>query len=432
MNTYLLTTLTKKAFEVERIQNTLAKAYEKGLNPKVIKRFCEPNYRGQIIYLIATNSYNIEPPREALIPKDGKKNEYRTVYINSPVDRVICSLYNDAMCELFSSMIHSSCKSYQKNLGVSQVVTNISKYLGDLKCKPNETVLVKTDFSKFFDSVLIQYIDMCFNKMESLMNYQNGEAPDINMFRRYYHSDIYFDLNGNVCKKYRSLQQGCAIGSFLANACLYELDEFMSKKYAQYVRYSDDCLIQSNNPHEVMNDINGITNKYGVVLNPEKVKAVKYDEWVKFLGFNIKQGYRTLSSPRVVKFKNKIKELTVNQRNITMKKATRNVMNYLYGGEHCWADSCLATINVEEDIRQLNLFVLDCIKACGTNKKRIGGIGSTLDKKDYTIVRGKGRNVSSNKEKEENIENYLSMICLWNALRQSESLYKSLLLQVGM
>ena len=75
---------------------------------------------------------------------------------------------------------------------------------------------------------------------------------------------------------------------------------------------------------------------------------------------------------------------------------------------------------------------MDCIKACGTNKKRIGGIGSTLDRKDYTIVRHGGRNVSSNKEKEENIENYESMVCLWKALRQSKALYKSLLLQVGM
>ena len=47
-------------------------------------------------------------------------------------------------------------------------------------------------------------------------------------------------------------------------------------------------------------------------------------------------------------------------------------------------------------------------------------------------MRHGGRNVSSNKEKEGHIENYESMVCLWKALRQSKSLYKSLLLQVGM
>lgn len=423
--------LLKEAFKEERIMYALKHAKEKGLNPKLIRRFCDPSYRGHIVNLIVTDSYNIAYPTEADIPKD-KPGEFRTVFMNEPVDRIIMSLLADAVSDVFKDMVHPSCRSYQKGMGTQQTVCEISNHIVNLGVTGHKVIMVKSDFSKFFDSVLLEKIEKMFDKWERLLGFEKDTEPVINMFRRYYRQNEYWDKNGNLRSKYQSLKQGCALAAPLANMLLYELDEFMSNKYKVYYRYSDDIMCFGNDLNEIVNDINNITSKYGVTLNPSKVEAVYADEWAKFLGFNIKQGYRTLSTQRVVKFKNKIKELTIKQKNITMKKATRNVMNYLYGGEHCWANSCLATINVEEDIRQLNFFVMDCIKACGTNKKRIGGIGSTLDRKDYTIVRHGGRNVSSNKEKEEHIENYESMVCLWKALRQSKSLYKSLLLQVGM
>lgn len=424
--------LLKEAFKEERIMYALKHAQEKKLNPKLIRRFCDPSYRGYVANLIATDSYNMAYPTERDIPKDDKPGQFRTVFMNEPPDRIVMSLLADTVSDIFKDMIHPSCRSYQKGMGTQQTVCEISKCIEDMDLVGHEAIGVKTDFSKYFDSVLLEKIEEMFDKWEARLGFEKDTEPVINMFRRYYKQNEYWDKNGNLRSKYQSLKQGCALAAPLANMLLYDLDEYMSNKYLVYYRYSDDIMCLGGDVDEIVNDINRITSKYGVTLNPKKVEPVYADQWVKFLGFNIKQGYRTLSSPRVVKFKNKIKELTVNQKNITMKKACRNVMHYLYDGEHCWADSCLATINVEEDIRQLNLFVLDCIKACGTKKKRIGGIGSTLDRKDYTIVRGKGRNVSSNKKKEENIENYLSMICLWKALRQSESLYKSLLLQVGM
>lgn len=423
--------LLKEAFKEERIMYALKHAKEKRLNPKLIKRFCDPSYRGYVANLIATDSYNMAYPTEAEIPKD-KPGEFRTVFMNEPVDRIIMSLLADAVSDVFKDLIHPSCRSYQKGMGTQQTVCEISCHIENLGVTGHEVVGVKTDFSHYFDNILLEKIEEMFDKWEARLGFEKDTEPVINMFRRYYKQNEYWDKNGNLRSKYQSLKQGCALAAPLANMLLYELDEYMSNKYLVYYRYSDDIMCLGSNVDEITNDINRITSEYGVTLNPKKVEPVYADQWIKFLGFNIKQGYRTLSSSRVVKFKNKIKELTIKQKNITMKKATRNVMNYLYGGEHCWADSCLATINVEEDIKQLNFFVMDCIKACGTNKKRIGGIGSTLDRKDYTIVRHDGRNVSSNKEKEEHIENYESMVCLWKALRQSKSLYKSLLLQVGM
>ena len=54
------------------------------------------------------------------------------------------------------------------------------------------------------------------------------------------------------------------------------------------------------------------------------------------------------------------------------------------------ASSALGTINVESDLRGLNKFILDAIRACDTGKLKIGGLDSVNDLPDRTILRGKG------------------------------------------
>ena len=87
----------------------------------------------------------------------------------------------------------------------------------------------------------------------------------------------------------------------------------------------------------------------------------------------------------------------------------------------------LPVINVDKDIDILNTFVLDCIRACATGKKKIGGLGSVNNKEDHTILRGTGKNVAANRSKTpKEIENYLSIRCMQNALLTRRSVYDTL------
>ena len=107
--------------------------------------------------------------------------------------------------------------------------------------------------------------------------------------------------------------------------------------------------------------------------------------------------------------------------------------NYLYKGDgtYSWATSVLPIINVDKDIDVLNTFVMDCIRACSTNKKKIGGLGSVNDKEDYTILRGTGKNVASNRNKTpKEIEGYLSISCMRNALLIRRAVYDTLVRQM--
>ena len=59
--------------------------------------------------------YQITPPHIAQIPKDN--GEFRTVYVNEPIDRIILNIANDLLFDLMPEMIHPACKSYQVGIG---------------------------------------------------------------------------------------------------------------------------------------------------------------------------------------------------------------------------------------------------------------------------------------------------------------------------
>lgn len=418
----MVSKLLEEMFRYERWVELLEIAHVKNLNIKLIKELTGFDSRAKLFNLIKKDEYNIFPPRIGRIPKD-TPGEFREVYINTDIDRIVLTLINMCLCELFSDMIHPKCKSYQKGVGTQKVVKLIATEIEPYSSMQKH-IGYKSDFSKYFDTVKIEAIDNVFDIIEKRLGFDKGTEPVMNLLRRYYHQDVYFDINGNVQSKYQSLKQGCAVASFLANVILYELDDYMSNKYKIYYRYSDDLVVIDDDTSEAVEDINKICSKYGVKLNPKKVAPLYSNKWFKFLGFNIKGGLITLSASRIKKFQKEIEARTIKKKKCSSKQARRNVNKFLYEGKYSWAESCLVAMNVKHDIDELNSFIMDCIRACETGKKRIGGLGCCFDRGDYVIVRGKGRNVKSNKSKtDKHIEQYLSIGCLSNCMNICKEVY---------
>ena len=411
-------------FEHDRWQDLLDNATEKEIDLKTIKELCYPENRMALFQIIYEDKYNIFPPHIAKIPKDNP-GEFREVYVNEARDRIVLTLINDCLCELFKDMIHPRCVSYQKGIGTQKVVKDISNEIVKLSKIKNQ-LGYKSDFSKYFDTVKIEAIDAVFDEWERRLGFEKNTEPVINLLRRYYHQDIYFDEKGNLCSKYQALKQGCAVASILANVVLYELDEFMAKKYKIYYRYSDDVVCIDKNTKYIINDMNSICSKYGVTLNPKKVEPLYADKWFKFLGFNIKGHMITLSASRVSKFQKEIKKRSVDRTKCNGRQARKNIIRFLYDDEYNWATSCLGVINVEADIQELNNFVMDCIRACETGKKKIGGIGSVNNNPNRTVTRTLGRHVKDNRIKTEKIiKNYLTINCLSKNLKISKSVFEA-------
>ena len=418
--------LLQKFFEKERWEEALETGVDKHIDKGELRKLTTPAVRIQLYNAIATDNYEIAPPHEAQIPKDS--GDMRIVYVNENVDRIFLSIVNNLFFEMFPEFIHPACKSYTKGIGCGKIVQEVSRQV--ISTKGNEVGL-KADLTKYFDRVPIRYIDDIFDRIERKI----GKSKILDIVRKYYHTDLCFDINGDLIEKYQSLKQGCSTASFLANAVLYPIDDAVSKMNVYYVRYSDDLLALGNDWRDAFEVIKQMLGDMEMELNPRKVEVLAKDRWFKFLGFNIKGGQITLSKNRVKSFQKEIESRTIkakganNSRNITLKRAINQVNSYLYKGDgtYSWATSVLPIINVEKDIDILNEFVMDALRACATNKKKIGGLGSVNDKEDYTILRGVGRNVSANRRKtEKEIEGYLSVKCMQNALLTRRAVYDTL------
>ena len=412
--------LLQKFFEKERWEQALEVGVGKGIDKGELRKLTSPQVRLAMYNAIITDNYEIAPPHQAQIPKDN--GDFRIVYVNENVDRVFLSIVNNMFFELFPEFVHKSCKSYQTGIGCGKVVQELSRQVISVK---GREVGFKADLTKYFDTVPLKYIDEIFDRMEAKV----GKSKIIDIVRKYYHTDLCFDINGDLIEFYQSLKQGCSVASFLADAVLYHLDETVSMLPGYYVRYSDDLMYIGEEWGAAFRVVKSILADMNMTLNPKKVEPVYKDRWVKFLGFNIKGDQITLSKSRVKSFQKEIEARTIKQHNISMTKATNRVNDYLYkgDGQYSWATSVLPIINVEKDIETLNAFVMDALRACATKKRKIGGLGSVNDKGDHTILRGIGRNVTANRNKtEKEINGYLTIGCMRNALLTRRAVYDAL------
>ena len=412
-------------FESERWENVINKSLIKDINKADLRALCSPHIRAALYNCIVSDNYEIAPPHIALIPKD-KPGEFREVYINENVDRIFCSIVNDMFFETFPYYIHPRCMSYQKGIGCGKVVQETSRRI----CNTEGNVIgFKADLSKYFDSVPIEFIDKIFDRMET----EVGKSKIIDVVRKYYHSDLVFDSEGNLIQRYSSLKQGCAIAAFLADAVLYHIDELLSGLNVYYVRYSDDILAIGEDYDIAMALLREELECMRLNLNPKKVEYLTHDKWFKFLGFNIKGDMISLSQSRVKLFQKEIEQRTTKNKKTSLTKALNAVNRYLYVGDgtFSWATQVLPIINVQKDIDTLNEYVLDSLRAVATNKRKIGGLGSVSDREDYTILRGTGKNCKANKEKtEKELEGYMSIRCMQNALLSRRAVYETLVRQM--
>ena len=412
--------LLQKFFEKERWEQALELGVGKGIDKGELRKLTSPQIRLAMYNAIITDNYEIAPPHQAQIPKDN--GDFRVVYVNENVDRIFLSIVNNMFFELFPEFVHKSCKSYQSGIGCGKIVQEVSRQVMNTK---RREVGFKADLTKYFDTVPIEYVDEIFDRMEEKV----GPSKIIDIVRKYYHADLCFDINGDLIEHYQSLKQGCAVASFLADAVLYNIDLAMSSIQGYYVRYSDDLLMITDDPDFAYLTLHRMLSNMGLKLNPKKVETIYRDRWVKFLGFNIKGNQITLSKSRVKSFQKEIEARTIKKCKLSLTKSVNSVNDYLYKGDgkYSWATSVLPIINVEKDIETLNMFVMDALRACETKKKKIGGLGSVNDRDDYTILRGTGKNVTSNRHKtEKEIKGYLTITCMQNALLTSRPVYEAL------
>lgn len=412
-------------FEKERWVAAIEKGYGKGISKRDLYILTNSNTLMRMADAMMKGEYEVAPPYTAKIPKD-KPGEFRTVYINQPIDRVLLSIANDLLFELTPEMVHERCGSYQKGKSCGRIVQGITQEITQVN---NNVIGWKSDLSKYFDSVPLQYIDKAFDMVEE----KHGHSALIDVLRKYYHSDWFFDENKDLQCSYQSLKQGCAVASWLADVILYHIDDKLATMKGKYHRYSDDMIYIGEDHAKAKQVLEEELAKMDMKLNPKKVEQLTKDKWFKFLGFSIKNTAISFSPTRLKDFQKEIENRTIKRKKTTYTRALNSVNRFMYkgNGEFSWATGVLGVVNVRKDIDELNKFVMDCLRAVITGKKKVGGLGFVKTKADGCVVRGIGKNVKANRQKTgDDLPNYLSIGCMQNAITTRRGVYNALVAQM--
>lgn len=344
--------------------NAIQHGLDKHIDKSLLSMLTNPIGRLAIIEAIEQGRYKIEPPVIQQIPKPNGK--IREVFCNSQMDRVVLSVINEIYYKLYSKYIHPNCVSYQKGMGVPKIIKRLVKEL-------NTTGKgYKADLNKYFDSVNRETVN-------SLLLSMNTGSPIDKVVYDYYNDDQVI-IDGKLTERYKSLAQGCALGTLLANLCLRDVDEALSEMDIVYYRYSDDLIMIGKDADKALETLAQMILKYGLSLNPKKVQAIDTESEFTFLGAKIKGREVDISNESVERFKKKIKSITKMRKGMKVKsRSTQRKMikeiNYYIREAYAkstknfgWEQFFYSLINTNKTIVMLDEYVKDHLKHAYTGK----------------------------------------------------------------
>jgi RNA-directed DNA polymerase len=158
--------------------------------------------------------------------------------------------------------------------------------------------------------------------------------------------------NGLVSPAEEGTPQGRPLSPVLSNIVLNELDQELERRGHRFTRYADDCniYVRSRRAGErVMSSVTRLlTTKLKLRVNSEK-SAVARPWERKFLGFsftNHKHPKRRLAPKAVARFKERVRELTLRTRGISLARMAQDAAKTAGSSDGPWHLAKTPALNI--------------------------------------------------------------------------------------
>jgi len=221
-------------------------------------------------------SYRPQAVKEVLIPKEGKPGATRPLGISAFEDKIVQLQMAKILGAIYEPIFKDSSYGFRPGRSCHAAIAALHKHLSGKGCEE----VIDVDLKNFFGSM----------KHDILVGFLRRKIKDERFIRyvvRMLKSGILKD--GNFSMSEEGSPQGNICSPILANIYAhYALDEWLEEEVPQHTRrevkffrYADDLVIccgDRSDAVRVRRALEGRVNKFGLELNAEKTKMVRFNK----------------------------------------------------------------------------------------------------------------------------------------------------------
>lgn len=341
--------------------------------------------RHEIITQLLSGTYQWSIPEKLLLAKAGTTKK-RTVYMYTHRDRFVLGVLYRALSATYDKDLMPNCFSYRTGVSTSTAITYIQKMKNS---KPMYGL--KLDISAYFNSVSRSHLE---NTLNSLFGTDSGLRQTMNQL---FMTDT-VRYKGEVISEYKSLIAGCALGSFFANYCLRELDQYFHDRGIVYARYSDDLIFLCEEKEDIEVHLAFVKEKlkeYGLSINEKKYEHFKPHDPVEYLGLSLSDRGIDISEHAKRKIKKTIKRwIKAGRKEIEMKdvpfdRVARRIVNrlnwkfyksYVHDkSKFGWGYYAFRYITILDSLTEIDFYLRDQLRYLKTGKHNKANVKALSD-----------------------------------------------------